>query len=138
MKNLLIVFGFLFFLLPAVQGQDYLSVRDSTVLTNQDTNIVNLLTLSQGTKSLWAYSVHVVSDSLSGSNAGTVYLQFTNDGSKWLNHSTSLTLDGATQQTQSWEGVLYARRMRVYQITPSGTRTTSVRVKAILKKTVAP
>lgn len=140
MKNLLIVFGFLFFLFPSVQGQDYLTVRDSTVLTNQDTNIVNLLTLSQGTKNLWAYSVTVRADSLTGANAGTVYLQFTNDGSYWTNHSSSITIDGpaSSYDEYTWEGVLYARRMRVYAITPSGTRTVAVRTKAVLKKAVAP
>lgn len=129
---------FLGLFLADVKGQDYLVVSDSTVLTNQDTQITYLISLSQGTKSPWSYSIHVVSDSLTGSTAGTVYVQFTNDGYTWLNHSTSLTLDGATQQTQAWDGTLYARRMRVYAITPSGSKTTNYRLKAVLKKTVSP
>lgn len=122
----------------AAKAQDYLTVSDSTVLTNQDTQITYLNTLSQGTKSLWVYSVHVVTDSLSGANAGTVYLQTTNDGYTWLNHATSLTVDGTAQQTQAWEGTLYARRARVYAITPSGTRTVNYRMKATLKRIQGP
>lgn len=137
MKNLIFIFSLFLFLLPDAKAQDYLLVRDSTILTNQDTHINNLITLSAGTKAPWMYSVHIVSDSLTGSTAGTVTLQGTNDGVVWYTIS-SLTLDGAAQQSQVWTGTLYARRVRVYAITPSGTKTTRYRVKAVLKKTVAP
>lgn len=137
MKNLLLIFGLLLFLLPDAKSQDYLLIRDSTVLTNQDTQVTNLITLNAGTKSLYAYSVHIVSDSLTGSTAGSVYLQGTNDGVVWYTLQT-LTLDGAAQQSQVWSGTLYARRLRVYAITPSGSKTIRYRAKAVLKKCVAP
>lgn len=134
MKNLLLIFTFLLFLLPGAQAQDYLQVRDSTVLTNQDTQITNLVTSSQGLRYSWRYSVHIQSDSLSGATAGTVYLQGTNDGVVWHTLQT-LTLDGAAQQNQVWNGDLYARRLRVYAITPSGSKTIRYRAKAFLRKT---
>lgn len=137
MKHLFFILGLLFFMLPDGGAQDYLLVRDSTILTNQDTHINNLITLSAATKAPWMYSVHIVSDSLTGSTAGTVTLQGTNDGVVWYTIS-SLTLDGAAQQSQVWTGTLYARRLRVYAITPSGSKTIRYRVKAILKKSVSP
>lgn len=137
MKRFLFIVSLLTALLPDAKAQDYLLVRDSTILTNQDTQITNLITLNAGTKSLYGYSVHIVSDSLTGSTAGTVTLQGTNDGVVWYTIS-SLTLDGAAQQNQVWTGTLYARRLRVYAITPSGSKTIRYRVKAVLKKSVAP
>lgn len=137
MKNLLILFilGLLSFA-QSVTAQDLLMVNDSTVLTNQDTQITNLVTFSQG-KHPWMYSVHIQSDSLTGSTAGTVTLQGTNDGVVWYTIS-SLTLDGAAQQNQVWTGSMYARRLRVYAITPSGSKTIRYRAKATLKKVVSP
>jgi len=139
MKYLLFLL-FLVLSVPAAKSQDWLLVRDSTILTNQDTDIVYLLSLSAGTKSPWSYSVTVRADSLSGANAGTIYLQQTNDGSYWTNVGSSITVDGnaASYDELTWEGTLYARRLRVYAITPSGTRTVAVRLKATLKKTTGP
>ncbi len=137
MKNLLLIFGFLLFLLPDAKSQGPLTVTDSTILTNQDTQITYLITRAKGKADLWAYSVHIVSDSLSGATAGSVYLQGTNDGSVWYTMQT-LTLDGAAQQSQVWTGTLYAIRMRIYAITPSGSKTIRYRNKSILKRCTAP
>lgn len=136
MKHFLFIAAFLFAIAGTVTAQSWAGgviVTDSTRLTNQDTNIVTLLNSNKGKSGNWTYSVMIVSDSISGSNAGTVYLQVSNDGYTWYNAQT-LTLDGATQQKTLYEGVLYAVRMRVYQITPSGTRVTAVRVKAGMRK----
>ena len=136
MKQILFIAAFLFAIAGTVTAQSWAGgviVTDSTRLTNQHTNIVTLLNSTKGKSSNWQYSVMVVSDSISGSNAGTSYLQVSNDGYTWYNSQT-LTLDGATQQKTLYEGVLYAVRMRVYQITPSGTRVTAVRVKAVMRK----
>lgn len=144
MKNVIIFFLFaLAAIVPTsgAYGQTWVSVSDSTRLTNQDTNIVYLLTDARGKTGLWAYSVHIVSDSISGATGGTVVLQTSNDGVYWrtaqniyTETAQTLTLDGATQQTALWEGVLHSRRIRVYQITPSSTQVTSVRVKAFMRK----
>lgn len=106
-------------------------------LANQDTVILYVgLTDAKAKPANWKYSVHVRADSLTGANAGTVYLQFSNDGSLWWNHPTSITIDGpaASYDEYAWEGVLYARRLRVYAITPAGTRTVRLRTAAILRK----
>lgn len=126
---------FLFAVLSASAfGQDMLIVSDSTRLTNRDTNIVNLISTTNNSRIRWEYSVHIISDSISGSNSGTVYLQASNNGYSWYNLQT-LTLDGAAQQFVSYEGPLYARRLRVYAITPNATaRVTAVRVRAVLRK----
>lgn len=142
--------AFLFFLFAAIaailpgsaSAQTWASVSDSTRLSGRDTNIVNLLTDSRGKSGLWSYSVHIVSDSISGATAGTVVLQTSNDGIYWRTAANiytgtahSLTLDGATQQTALWEGILYARRIRLYAITPDATaRVVSVRMKAFMRK----
>jgi hypothetical protein len=144
MKQILFLFFFAAFaaILPTseVYGQTWVQVSDSTRLTNADTNVVYLLTDSRGKQGIWSYSVHVVSDSISGSTAGTCVLQTSNNGIHWVTAaniytatSQTLTLNGATQQAALWEGVLYARRIRIYQIT-SGTQVTSVRIKAFMRK----
>lgn len=122
---------------PEVQAQRYFDVSDVDTLTNQDTIIVTTANNSGPTliDVPYYYSIHVVTDSLSGANAGTAYLQVSNDrnGSIWYN-AQSLTLDGATQQSVLWEGILYARRARVYFITPSGTRSVRVQTYASFKR----
>jgi len=139
----------LFFLLAAftailptadVSAQTWVQVSDSTRMTNADTNVVYMLTDSRGKTGLWTYSIHAVSDSISGSTAGTLVLQTSNDGVYWrtaqniyTETAQTLTLNGATQQTANWEGVLHSRRLRIYCIT-SGTQVTSVRIKAFMRK----
>lgn len=122
---------------PEVQAQRYFDVIDIDTIANQDTIVVT--TQNNGgpviIETPYRYSVHVVTDSLSGANAGTVYLQVSNDrnGTVWYN-AQSLTLDGATQQSALWEGILDARRIRVYYISPSGTRSVRVQTYASFKK----
>ena len=141
------IFFFLFAAFAAIlptseaTAQTWVQVSDSTRLSNQDTNIVYLLTDSRGKQGIWSYSVHVVSDSISGATGGTCVLQTSNNGTHWVTAaniytatSQTLTLNGATQQTALWEGILYARRIRIYQITPSSTQVTSVRIKAFMRK----
>jgi len=141
MKYRFLLLSLLFFGLSVVaQAQAYLFVKDSTHLVNQDTQIVNLLTLSQGRGQFWGYSVSVRADSISGANAGTIYLQQTNDGNYWTTVGSTVTIDGnaASYDELTWEGTLYARRLRVYTITPAGTRNVKVVVRATLKKSTGP
>ena len=144
MKQAIFLFFFAAFaaMLPTadVSAQTWVQVSDSTRMTNADTNVVYMLTDSRGKQGLWAYSVHVVSDSISGATGGTLVLQTSNNGTYWrtaqniyTETAQTLTLNGATQQTALWEGVLYARRLRIYCIT-SGTQVTSVRIKAFMRK----
>lgn len=126
-----------------VGAQNWLPVSDSTIMTNADTNIVYFLTLNKGKTDLWAFSIHILSDSLTGATAGTLLIQGTDDGSTWYTlkdgagSNMTLTLNGAAQQSQVWTGTMYCRRMRLNCIT-SGTQTTRVRLKSTLKKVVAP
>ncbi len=143
MKHLLLIFSLLAFALADAEAQDWLPVSDSTTMTNADTNNVYLLSLNNGKKSLWAFSLHILSDSLTGATAGTVLIQGTDDGVTWYTakdgagNAMTLTLNGSTQQSQVWTGTMYCRRMRLNAIT-SGTQTTRVRLKGTLKKCVAP
>lgn len=144
MKQILFLFFFAAFaaILPTSEayGQTWVQVSDSTRMTNADTNIVYMLTDSRGKQGIWAYSIHAISDSISGATAGTLVLQTSNNGIYWRTAANlytetaqTLTLNGAAQQLANWEGVLYARRLRVYCIT-SGTQVTSVRIKAFMRK----
>lgn len=137
MKKLLFLLAFaLAFCIPKADAQARLTVTDSTVLTNQVTRAVNLLTLPQGLASAWDYSVHVRADSLTGSNAGTINLQATDNGTLWYNVGSTITVDGpaASYDELTYTGTLYARRLRVYCVMPAGTRTTLVRVNATLRR----
>ncbi|MCA0235460.1 MAG: hypothetical protein LCH81_03670 [Bacteroidetes bacterium] len=121
----------------SLTAQVPITYSDDQTLTNQDTAILYLgLTDSKSKPANWKYSVHVRADSLTGANAGTVYLQFSNDGTLWWNHSTSITIDGpaSSYDEYGWDGILYARRIRVYAITPSGSRTVRLRTAAIFRK----
>jgi len=134
------LFGIITMLMLAAapaQAQRVFDFYKTDTLTNQDTIIVT--TAQVGGPSMldvpYYYSVNILTDSLSGSNAGTFYLQFSNDrsGSVWYNAQTT-TINGPTQQNVLYEGIVYARRMRVYFITPSGTRSTKVRVYGLCKR----
>lgn len=94
----------------------------SDTLVDQDTLIYNTSPVLIDVP--YYYSIYVAADSLSGANAGTAYLQFCNDrtGTNWYNAET-LTIDGTSRSAALWQGIVYARRVRVYFITPSGTRT---------------
>ena len=118
-------------------AQRFFDITKVDTLTNQDTIIVTTTT-DRGPATMeqpYYYSYHILTDSLSGANAGTAYLQFSNDrlGTTWYNAQT-LTIDGATQQSVLWEGICYARRARVYFITPSGTRSTRVQLYSFWKR----
>jgi len=93
----------------------------SDTLVNQDTIIYT--TTPALIDVPYYYSIYVAADSLSGANAGFAYLQVCNDrtGTNWHTVQT-LTIDGTTRSAALWEGIVYARRIRVYFITPSGTR----------------
>lgn len=129
---LLIAFGFL----QSAHAQGVITLSDSTVLTNQVTRAVNLLSLAQGRAAAWDYSVHVRADSLTGANAGTINLQATDNGTLWYNVGSTITVDGpaASYDELTFTGTLCARRLRVYCVMPAGTRTTLVRVNATLRK----
>lgn len=93
----------------------------SDTLTNQTTKTYS--TTPATLESPYYYSVHVKADSLSGSNAGFCYLQVSNDrtGTNWYTLQT-MTIDGTGTDEALWEGIVYARRIRVYFSMPSGTR----------------
>jgi len=134
---LLFFFAAILASLNTAQAQRVFDFYKTDTITDQDT-ITVLTTQNGGPSNIdvpYYYSVNILSDSLSGANAGTVYLQVSNDrnGTVWYNAQT-LTLDGATQQTALYEGILYARRMRVYIISPAGTRSTKVQVYGICKR----
>jgi len=83
------------------------------------------------------YSIHVIADSLSGANQGVVKLQVSNDrtGTNWFDvPNASLTVDGPGQDVALWEGLLYARRIRVNCTSPTGTRKTKLQVYGSFKR----
>lgn len=135
-----IIFSFLTFLLalflaPSVsQAQrPFEEISDVDSLVNQDTVILNL---NYTFKKPYYFSVAIQADSISGANAGTCYLQFTNDKTvnttRWHTAQT-LTIDGAGTSSAIWEGIIYARRARLYFISPSGTRRTDIYTYISLK-----
>lgn len=127
MKKLLFLFSIIAALTALTATESYSQrfyeqVTDVDSLVNQDTVILNL---DWTFKRPFYYSIQVKADSISGANAGTAYLQVSNDvatsNPRW--HTTqTLTIDGTTSSTALWEGLLYARRARVYYFSPSGTR----------------
>lgn len=122
--------------LPAQRFFDVISPTADT-LVNQDT-VIYTTELSGGPLNLdvpYEYSIHVMADSVSGANAGFAYLQFSNhrSGSKWYTAQT-LTIDGSGTDEAFYEGTCRARRVRVYFITPSGTRRVKPHVYASFKR----
>ena len=128
----------LLFAVASVSAQRYFDIYNSgETLTNQDTAIYTT-DYSGGPVNIdvpYYYSVHVQADSLTGANAGFAYLQFSNhrSGTTWYTAQT-MTIDGTGTDEALWEGICYARRIRVYYITPSGTRTVRAKVFASFKR----
>lgn len=124
----------------SVSAQRYFDVQITTdTLTNQDTLIVNT-TKNGGPAQLdvpYYYSIHIKADSLSGSNAGFAYLQFSDQRgtspTQWYTAQT-LTIDGTDTDEAYYTGICYARRVRIYFITPSGTRKVKPHVYASFKR----
>lgn len=138
MKRLLFLLVFLSTLFNAAQAQKMFDIfDDNDTLSNQTTK--TYLTTHNGGPALidvpYYYSIQVYADSLSGSNAGTAYLQVCNDrsGTNWITLQ-SLTIDGTGTDSALWEGIVYARRMRVYYDMPSGTRKVRARVFGMFKR----
>lgn len=137
---------FLFILLLAagsLTAQRFFDIQSITAdtLVNQDTIIYTTNTSGAGTGPAiigapYYYSIHVQADSVSGANAGFAYLQVSNhrSGSKWYTLQT-MTIDGSGTDETIWEGILYAHRVRIYFITPSGTRRVKPHVHAVFKRT---
>jgi len=139
MKQLLILFLFsaAFLLGSAIEAtaQRYFEeVSDVDSLVNQDTVILNF---AYTFKRPFYYSVQIQADSVSGANAGTAYLQFSNDkatsNTKWHTAQT-MTIDGTGSDYALYEGILYARRARLYFISPSGTRRVNLYTFASFKQ----
>lgn len=120
---------------PEAQAQRYFDLISPAgdTLVNQDTIIYATSPVLIDVP--YYYSIYAAADSLSGANAGFAYLQVSNDrtGTNWHTVQT-LTIDGATRSAALWEGILYARRIRVYFITPSGTRRVWPIVNASFKR----
>ena len=123
MKHIVFIFALIAaFATSGMAQRNFEEVSKVDSLVNQDTVIQEFgFTFKRG----YLYSIQIQADSVSGANAGTCYLQFTNDkatsGTKWHTAQT-LTIDGTTSSVALWDGTLYARRARVYYISPSGTR----------------
>lgn len=89
---------------------------------------------------LWAYDILVEADSVSGANAGTVTLQISNDPPGTLAGNViwfdldSDTIDGSDTQVFHYTGTLYARRLRVVVTSPSGTRSTDIELRGVLRQ----
>ena len=85
----------------------------------------------------WEYSFIVQADSISGANAGTVALQVSNSLATstpvWVTIDTD-TIDGATTQVFTYDGVMRYRRIRLLITSPSGTRRTDITVDAVAKR----
>lgn len=139
MKKLLFSIS-IFFALCAFAPQDaqaqrfFEEVSDVDSLVNQDTVILNF---AYTFKRPFYYSIQIQADSISGANAGTAYLQFSNDkatsGTKWHTAQT-MTIDGTGSDYALYEGILYARRARLYFISPSGTRRVNLYTFASFKQ----
>jgi hypothetical protein len=148
MKNLLI-FSISLMLSVSLMGQ---ATPAKGVLYSYKSSGMDTLTASstitfqytEGTREvdfigLWDYSWTVKSDSISGAdNAGTVELQFSNSPQSaanplWVTYDTEV-IDGTADQFFIFEGVLYARRMRLLIKSPSGTRATVINVEGAVKK----
>lgn len=116
----------------SASAQRYFDLIKADTLTNQDTLIFTTSPVLIDVP--YYYSIHVACDSLSGATAGTAYLQVCNDrtGTNWYSVQ-SLTIDGTLSEAL-WEGILYARRVRLYFITPSGTRSVQARAYGSFKR----
>lgn len=114
-----------------------ISSLSSDTLTNQTTKTYGT-TFSGGPAIIdvpYYYSIYAAADSLSGANAGTAKLQVCNDrtGTNWYTLQT-LTIDGTSRSEALWEGIVYARRIRVYFDMPSGTRKVKPYVYGAFKR----
>ncbi len=129
--------------LSAQRFFDAFTVTTDTLI-NQDTLIITSASNGGGLLNIdvpYYYSIHVKADSLSGSNAGFAYLQFSDQRpttsaptpTHWYTAQT-LTIDGTGTDEAYWTGICYARRVRVYFITPSGTRKVKPHVYASFKR----
>lgn len=141
MKRLFLLLCFLGAVAASASAQRFFDVYDvNDTLTDQDEIIYQ--TNHNGGPLLidvpYYFSVQVEADSLSGANAGTIVLEFTNDrtATKWYTMSAypELTIDGTTTSKTAWEGIVYARRVRIRAYTPSGTRTVGLRVYGSFKR----
>jgi hypothetical protein len=145
MKQLL----FLFLLVPVVAISqtapakgDLLQIRTTGTDTLIATDTMSFAFQSGGVDydftGLYEYSILVTADSISGANAGTVYLQVSNskndDTTPIWTTIDSDTIDGTVRQYFLYEGLLRARRLRIYIIGPSGTRVTIINVEGVAKK----
>lgn len=138
MKRLLFLLSMLLCFAVQSEAQKMFDIYvNSDTLTNQTTKTYG--TDKNGGPVLidvpYYYSIQVYADSISGSNAGTAYLQVCNDrtGTNWITLQ-SLTIDGTGIDSAIWEGIVYARRMRVYYDMPSGTRKVRARVYGMFKR----
>jgi len=141
MKHLFFLIALLLFAFGA-KAQRVFDIQSSSTdtLKNQTTKTYATNTSGYGTGPAiidvpYYYSVYCAADSLSGSNAGTAKLQVCNDhtGTDWYTLQT-LTIDGTSRSQAFWEGILYARRVRIYFDMPSGTRQVRPVVHAIFKR----
>lgn len=135
MKKLLFAFIALMFCVVSLSAQRIIDIQNaaSDTLTNQTTKTYTTSPVTLDVP--YYYSIYVAADSLSGSNAGTAKLQVCNDrsGTTWYTLQT-LTIDGTGTDATLWEGIVYARRIRIYFDMPSGTRKVKPHVEGTFKR----
>lgn len=132
MKNIILFLLFFFaFAASATAQRTFEEYHKTDSLVNQDT-VIQLMTWQF--KNPFYYSIQIQADSISGANAGTALLQFSNQSTptRWVTAQT-LTIDGTGSDSAIYEGILYARRVRLYFISPSGTRRVNLYTDASFK-----
>lgn len=134
MKQILLFLLLAFAFSAPLRAQKFFDLYSaaSDTLVNQTTKTYS--TTPATLESPYYYSIQVKADSLSGSISGFCYLQVSNDraGTLWSTIQT-LTIDGVTS-TALWEGIVYARRVRVYFSMPSGTRKVKPTLAGFFKR----
>ena len=101
---------------------------------------VNTLSFSgQNISKVWAYSIEIEADSISGSAAdsSTVFVQVTSssvtDASPVWKTIHTAEIDGTATQVFRYTGLLYEPRLRIIASSQSGTKAIAVRTYASYK-----
>lgn len=130
-------FGLLLFVLLSIaafgQSSYITKVVSTDTLTNSDTTDTWILGSSaQDFRSVYYWDVVSNIDSLSGTTAGYVIFQISNDGSNWFGLD-SITMADQANTIGHIQGTLYSRFARVRHIS-SGTQSTEVTTSVAIKR----
>lgn len=142
MKYILSLFILIAFALQSNAQVQYREGYMIDTLTNAETSYLYpgdaVSAASAGDFKEWgALELVIISDSLSGSTAGTVTLQYCyDDACTYTYDAATLTLNGATQQVSRTEDTEFnARKFRLKSVT-TGTQSTHIRVAYSWKRRV--